>query len=185
VPTVRARDEIQDKGEEMNQGIYSISEAEYHADPCETLSWWQAQDSEHRQWMSEYAEQQDKLYNARNGQTGERKMNINDVYKSDYLKAGDLQGKKIKLTIARVEMAEFTDGSKKPVAYFTGKQKGAVLNKTNAMTVAAAFGPETDGWAGKEIVLYSAKVNFQGQMVDAIRVEPHISMTADDSGVPF
>ena len=34
MPTLRQNNEIQDKGEEMNQGIHTISEEAYHADPC-------------------------------------------------------------------------------------------------------------------------------------------------------
>ena len=62
-------------------------------------------------------------------------------------------------------------GEKHLVVYFRGKQKALVLNKTNASYLAAAISDETDDWPGHEIVLYPTKVNFQGKMVDAIRVE--------------
>ena len=62
-------------------------------------------------------------------------------------------------------------GEKHLVVYFRGKQKALVLNKTNASYLATAISDETDDWPGHEIVLYPTKVNFQGKMVDAIRVE--------------
>ncbi len=97
-------------------------------------------------------------------------MNINNAFPSDYLKASDLQGRKIKVVIDRVEMKKLGDDTK-PVVYFQGKEKGMALNRTNGMTIAAVYGPETAGWTGKPIYLYSAKVPFQGQMVDSLRVE--------------
>ena len=62
-------------------------------------------------------------------------------------------------------------GDKHLVVFFRGKQKALVLNKTNASYLANAISDETDDWPGHEIVLYQTKVNFQGKMVDAIRVE--------------
>jgi len=59
---------------------------------------------------------------------------------------------------------------KKPVLYFVGKEKGLVMNKTNANTVSAVYGDETDDWIGKTIKLYVAKVQFKADMVDAIRI---------------
>lgn len=108
-------------------------------------------------------------------------MNINDVFPSDYLKANDLKGRKVKVTIQHVEVKKIGDDTK-PVIYFDGKDKGLVLNKTNGMVIAAAYGPETEGWQGRSIFLYSAKVPFQGQMVDALRVEavPEVSAGTDD-----
>ena len=104
-------------------------------------------------------------------------MNINEAYPSDYLKASDLKGQKIKAVVDRVEMSEFNDGSRKPTLYFKGKDKGMVLNKTNAMILGSVFSPETDGWAGKEVALYSKKVSFNGQMVDSLAVEPYQPVT--------
>jgi hypothetical protein len=103
-------------------------------------------------------------------------VNVNDAFPSKYLKASDLKGSKVKVTIARVEMEEIGDG-RKPVLYFQGKEKGMVLNKTNAMTVSASYGPDTDTWSGKPIHLYSAKVNFNNQMVDSLRVEVQGTVT--------
>lgn len=113
-------------------------------------------------------------------------MNINEVFPSKYLKTSDLNGKSVKLIIDRIELEEIGDG-KKPVLYFSGKNKGLVLNKTNANIIAGSYSPNTDGWVGKEIRVYPSKVNFNGQMVDALKVEvvPEVGEFKDDELPPF
>lgn len=96
-------------------------------------------------------------------------MNINQAFPSNYLKASDLGGKEHTVKVGSVEMHTLGD-EEKPVLMFQGKQKGMVLNKTNATILSDAFGPETDAWAGEEIILYSAKVQFQSRMVDGLRI---------------
>ena len=61
-------------------------------------------------------------------------------------------------------------GDHKPIIYFEGKEKGIVLNKTNATAIATIYGDDTDDWTGGEIILYSAWVDFQGKQVEAIRI---------------
>jgi len=47
-----------------------------------------------------------------------------------------------------------------------------VCNKTNARTIARVLGSEEfDEWIGKQISLYRCEVDFQGDMVDSIRVK--------------
>ncbi len=111
-------------------------------------------------------------------------MNVNDAFPSKYLKASDLGGKKIKVQIEKVGMEEVGDG-RKPVAYFFGKSKGLVLNKTNAMVIASHYGNDMDSWAGSEVHIYSAKVNFQNQMVDSIRVEVVPEVVNEDAEPSF
>lgn len=75
-------------------------------------------------------------------------MDINGVFPSKYLKAADLQGKDVTLTIEEVSVEDVGgqgDASdSKPVLFFQGKEKGLVLNKTNANTISGMYGPETD-----------------------------------------
>ncbi len=99
-------------------------------------------------------------------------MNLDQMYPSKWLKAGDLQGQTIPVIISRVMMEDVGDEAGKPVAYFQGKEKGLVLNKTNAMSIGLVHGQETDGWVGKTIELFPAVVMFQGQNVPCIRVRP-------------
>lgn len=96
-------------------------------------------------------------------------MNINDAYPSNYLKAHDLQGRTVNVVMDRVGF-EKIGSDEKPVLYFQGKEKGLVLNKTNANNIAHVYGPETDGWRGQSITLFEAMVDFRGETVAAIRV---------------
>src|SRR3990167_11326452 len=96
------------------------------------------------------------------------RMDITSAFPGNYLKAADLKGRQVPVSIERVEM-EDVGGDHKPVVYFQGAERGLVLNKTNANIIADMYGQETDQWAGKRIVLYPARVEFQGKLGDAIR----------------
>ena len=100
-------------------------------------------------------------------------MNINDSFPSNYIKAGDLQGQARRLVMERIESEEIGDDIK-PILYFQGAKKGLVLNKTNANLIASAYGPETDGWIGKEIELFPTQTEFRGQTVDCLRVRMYV-----------
>lgn len=98
-------------------------------------------------------------------------MNINDAFPSNFLKAADLNGAQPTVTITDVRMEDIGD-DRKPVVYFDGKEKGVVLNKTNATNISGAYGPNTEGWRGKKVVLFSTWVDFNGKSVEAIRMRP-------------
>lgn len=102
---------------------------------------------------------------------GATAMRISTAFPSEYLKAADLQGRNVRVIIDRVEMRDVGDDHK-PVLFFQGKDKGVVLNKTNANNIALAYGDDTDEWQGKEVVLFEAMVDFQGRSVAAIRIRP-------------
>jgi len=99
--------------------------------------------------------------------------NINDAFPSNYLKAADLKGRSLIVTIDRVEFeAVGQKREMKPVLYFTGKEKGVVLNKTNANKIMQLTeSPVTEEWKGHSIVIYPTETSFQGEMVDCIRVK--------------
>ncbi len=97
-------------------------------------------------------------------------MNINEAFPSNYLKATDLQGRRVEVTMADVKTEKLGEDFR-PVLSFKGKEKGLVLNKTNANAIIDAYGPETDDWFGKPVVLFEAMVEFQGRRVPAIRVD--------------
>ena len=103
-------------------------------------------------------------------------MKSADVFPSKYLKAEDLKNRAHMVTISHVELEPFTDdngrATNKPVAYFKGKEKGAVLNKTNWGVIAYLLGDESDNWTGGQIMLVPELVAFKGQMKMAIRVKP-------------
>jgi hypothetical protein len=101
-------------------------------------------------------------------------MTINDAYPSKYLKAGDLpeEGSQL-VTIEKIALEELgRDRDTKPVIYFEELDRGMVCNKTNARAIARVTGSEDfDDWIGRKIALYRAEVEFQGEMVEAIRVK--------------
>lgn len=96
-------------------------------------------------------------------------MNVNEAFPSNYIKAADLQGRQVLVKMDRAEY-EMIGNDKKLILFFEGKEKGMVLNKTNANNIAAIYGDDTDDWKGAEIVLFEAMVDFQGKTVPAIRV---------------
>ena len=98
-------------------------------------------------------------------------MKLNQLFPGDWLKAPDLNGREIPLTIEKITMEDVGDDKQKPILHFHKTKKGLVLNKTNALVIADAYGEETDQWLNQPIIIYPARVTFKGQMVDAIRVK--------------
>ena len=101
-------------------------------------------------------------------------MNINKAFPSKYLKASDLNDQTHVLKIADVKVEEVGQNKDtKPVAYFEGKKKGLVLNKTNSRKIANIAGsPETEDWVGVEIAIFPTETEFGGESVECIRVKP-------------
>ena len=98
-------------------------------------------------------------------------MNINEAFPAAFINAAALNGKTHTVQIKRFDpKVEMTDGALKPAIYFENKPAGLILNKTNATVMASLHGAETDQWIGKLIDLRVEKVNFQGQMMDGIRI---------------
>src|SRR5260370_35581179 len=100
---------------------------------------------------------------------------IDDFYPSKYLRADDLKGKEIEVTIDRVESEEFEqDGGtrNKPVVHFRNSGvKPLICNKTNSTRIATALNnKEYTTWAGVRILLYSAQEEFKGQSNEVSRV---------------
>lgn len=118
-------------------------------------------------------------------------MDINDFYQTEskWLKAGDLKkdGRPIKaeVIIDRPEVVEFKDGTKKIGLFFSGKEKGLVLNKTNAQLIAEQHGSNMSEWRGKRIKIYATTTDFGGERVECIRVEQFVPETGPNDEVPF
>lgn len=100
-------------------------------------------------------------------------MKGNDFFSGKSLKAEDLNGHEPVVTIAKVTTQTFDDGSRKPIIHFEGKEKTLVCNRTNWNSIVEITGEEdSDNWTGCKIKLITARVDFQGKRVPAIRVEP-------------
>jgi hypothetical protein len=100
--------------------------------------------------------------------------NINESFPSNYLKASDLQGRPVVVTIKEIKFESVgREKDMKAVVYFVGKDKGIVLNKTNAKKITEITGsPLTEEWEGHAIVIYPTETEFAGETVECIRVKP-------------
>lgn len=98
-------------------------------------------------------------------------MRIGDFFPSQYLRVSDLGGQRRAVTINGLKVEKIGD-AEKPVLSFRKVAKALVLNKTNALAIAAILGTDDpERWHGRQIVLRPDRVGFKGQIVDAIRVE--------------
>ena len=95
---------------------------------------------------------------------------------SRYLKAADLNGKNIKVTISGVNLVEFEndDGTKqqKPALEIKGKDKQIVCNPTTVNELGQSFGFDSDNWIGKEIglsVKHYASLGKDGLVVTSMK----------------
>jgi hypothetical protein len=98
-------------------------------------------------------------------------MKFSEALPSKYLSAPDVGKRQVKLVMRTVETEQMNDGKSAPVLYFTKAKKGLVLNKTNGLIIAAAYGDEMTHWTGKEVILFTMKVQYKEKIVDAIRIE--------------
>ena len=97
---------------------------------------------------------------------------VGSAFPGQWLKASDLQGRRIQVVIDHVKI-EDVSGDMKPVAYFKGKDRGLALNKTNATSIWGLTGTdEMDNWGGTALTLYPSKTDYQGKRVDCIRIDP-------------
>ena len=100
-------------------------------------------------------------------------MKLNEAFPSNFLKAADLNGQSVTVTIDNVtseELGQGRDKEQKLCIAFRGKEKKLICNKTNAGTIAKIYGDDTDAWIGQRITIAPREVEFQGAMVWAIRV---------------
>lgn len=99
--------------------------------------------------------------------------NINDAFPSKYLKGSDLKGAEPVVTIDRVDFEPVgREREMKAVIYFAGKEKGLVLNKTNATKITQIAGsPQTEDWSGIRLKLYVAEQEFGGETYEVVRVK--------------
>lgn len=110
------------------------------------------------------------------------------MYDSLYIYAFDLKGRDVTVTIKEVKAAKLRNANqpetKKPVIWFVESHdnRGLVLCKTNARTIATLYGNETDAWVGKRITLYPTRVDAFGRETDAIRIRPSIPPEGKKAG---
>lgn len=102
-------------------------------------------------------------------------MHWKAMFKGDFISAVEFNGRQPTFTIADVKLVamedEKTKGTKdKGTIFFKDQTRGWVLNKTNAICLAAMFGEETASWAGKRVTLKAQDVKFGPDTVPGIRI---------------
>jgi len=112
-------------------------------------------------------------------------MNRDELFPSKYIKAADLGGKPLTVTIksTAVEALNNPNGGgqqDKLLLSFVNQPKKLVCNVTNYNSIADLHGDETDSWPGKRIELYPTKASMGGKSFDAVRVRAPIQDALND-----
>lgn len=106
-----------------------------------------------------------------------------ELYPGRFVKAADLKGKQVTLTIAAVNLEELVGDKGKQVKgtlAFERAEKLLALNKTNGLCLKAMFGSKVQQWVGKRVTLFPTKVRgASGEEEDAIRVHGSPDIPAD------
>lgn len=83
---------------------------------------------------------------------------FDQLYPGRFLKAGELLGKKVTLTVLDVDLEELQgdDGAKKAKAIISFKEteKKVVACKTNGICIKTMFGPKLADWVGKRVTIF-------------------------------
>jgi hypothetical protein len=91
---------------------------------------------------------------------------FDQLYAGRFLKAGELLGKKVTLTMSSVDLEELQgdDGAKKAKAIISFKEteKKLVACKTNGISIKAMFGPKLADWVGKRVTIFPDTWNGEG-----------------------
>jgi hypothetical protein len=102
-----------------------------------------------------------------------------EAFPSKFLKAADLGGKPLTVTIASaatetLKSPEGIEASKVVLRFTNGKKplgKGLPLNATNFDSVVGITGEDDSaGWLGHKVELYPTKTEMRGKIVDCIRI---------------
>lgn len=126
-------------------------------------------------------------------------MKTSEMTQSKYMKAADLEEDTV-VTVAKIGQINLAREGAAPdmkwAIRFKEFDKPMVLNKTNIKRLEKALGDETDLWVGKQVVLFVDEVDYQGDLVPAIRIKAHhgatkvkgtpgTALSDMDSDVPF
>ena len=101
-------------------------------------------------------------------------MKVTEIFHGENLKAEDLKGKEVTLTIASWSLKEFEENGrtdKKICLTFEETDRTLICNKTNAFAISDMLGEDLGDWAGGRICIYPTKTEFAGRRVDCIRVK--------------
>lgn len=113
-----------------------------------------------------------------NPKTFNKPVDWDELYPGRFIKAADLKGKNVTLTIASVDLEEL-EGDKgkqiKGVIGFERTEKQLALNKTNGICLKEMFGKKVQQWVGKRVTLMPSMWNGD----DCIRIYGSPDFPAD------
>lgn len=93
---------------------------------------------------------------------------------SNYVKADDLKGRDVRVTIEKVQSEKLSLPGKRAsdcaVIYFAGAGKPLIANTTNLRTLRNMFGKKVADWHGKKVTLFPTTAKLRGNEVPAIRI---------------
>ena len=110
-------------------------------------------------------------------------MDLNEIFTSNSLKAQDLKGREVTVTISGYEAVDFDDG-RKLVLSFQESDRTLICNKTNGNTIGDLYGTNLDSWIGKQITLFPTQTDFGGKQVPCIRVKLIAPPAAEPQQMP-
>lgn len=97
---------------------------------------------------------------------------VSEMIVSKFLRKEDFDEDRI-LTIRTVKLEDMPGdgGEQKWVLYFREEAKGMALNVTTIRVLEAAYGPDSDDWTGKRVMVYvDPNVSFGGKIVGGLRL---------------
>lgn len=110
-------------------------------------------------------------------------LSFDDLYPGRFIKAGNLHGNPVTLTVKDVSLEEL-DGEKgksvKAILSFERTDMQLVLCKLNGLCVRAMFGPNVGQWIGKRITIYpTADIMPMKDGEDCIRIYGSPDLASD------
>lgn len=100
-------------------------------------------------------------------------MKASELCPTEHLAAVDLDGKDVVVTITHVDKKKVgPEQVLKGRVHFKEFDRPLVINKTNKDRIVDWFGNDCDKWKDQTITLYPSETDFQGKVVDCIRVRP-------------
>lgn len=106
----------------------------------------------------------------------QKPVDWDELYPGRFIKAGDLKGKNVTLTISAVRVEELV-GDKGPqmkgIISFEKTDKALALNKTNGLCLKAMFGRKVQEWVGRRVTLFAS--TWDGDQCIRIYGSPEIA----------
>ena len=109
---------------------------------------------------------------------------FDDLYGSQYLAATDVK-RPFAAAIEDIDEQDFARQGERPrvkkVLHLKGVRKPIVLNKTNALSLAEAFGKNFKDWMDKHITVKAEPTTFAGKRTMGLRLYP----AEDEEALPL